>query len=768
MLNDKSIRKLLLYPLFAILSLHLIRILFIDNKVSFVTSSSIDVFIIFIFGISIKYIGKNKKYYKIYLAAIISDALSSFLYALPSGLISHVTDVIYLIPNALYVGCLIVFVFTSLKNWNKYQFFSDMFIISIIGFIIIWSLFISGNRKLENLGYSNWVIMVYVFLDFFILSVCALLLLSTGFKNIHKKLIFPLIAILIYSLSDYIFAYNILMELPLNRSLLDFFYKLSSLLFTIGAVYESNHPENTIPFDDTKLSKNLKTPKKTFIFLGIIISFLFIEGFITIKILQIIVFSCIVYWGCTATIRFQEVNKTLLMAEQANRTKLEELVEERTRDLTLSYKKLEEISNTDSLTGLNSYKYFSTFIDEMTKYEQPFVFMCIDINRFKFINDSYGHDVGDKVLQTLANKLRTICPDNGQLFRIGGDEFILILKGYIPLDTISTFAEKILNLFNAPLSIEPYMLKLKASIGISLYPDDSNDKEELIRYADIAKYSIKNSINNNRYSFFKKSMLEFFSKRQEIELMYKNANLEQEFILYFQPQFSIKDKTLIGMEALIRWIHPTKGLISPMHFIPVIEDTGDIIALGKLVMHKSFAQIKEWNEKYNTNLRISINVSPKQIEDDNFMEWFKSQMETSGIRTEWIDLELTESSYMHFNDENKHIFNELSDLGIKTSIDDFGTGYSSLSYIKTLNFDRLKIAKELIDNIENDENSQLIIKAIIMMSDGLKLKTIAEGVEDENQLSLLKKLGCDEIQGYIWGRPVPANEFEEKYIINSN
>ena len=219
------------------------------------------------------------------------------------------------------------------------------------------------------------------------------------------------------------------------------------------------------------------------------------------------------------------------------------------------------------------------------------------------------------------------------------------------------------------------------------------------------------------------------------------------------------------MEALIRWLHPEFGLIPPLHFIPVIEDTGEIVTLGKLIIRKAFAKIKEWNEKYKLNLRVSINVSPKQIEDNNFMNWFKNQMAESGVKTEWIDLEITESSYMHFNDENKHIFNELFNLGIKTSIDDFGTGYSSLSYIKALNFDRLKIAKELIDNIEDDENSQLIIRAIIMMSDGLKVKTIAEGVENESQLELLRKLGCDEIQGYIWGKPLPPDEFEKQFII---
>ena len=234
--------------------------------------------------------------------------------------------------------------------------------------------------------------------------------------------------------------------------------------------------------------------------------------------------------------------------------------------------------------------------------------------------------------------------------------------------------------------------------------------------------------------------------------------------MYFQPQFSIQDKKLIGMEALVRWVHPEIGLIPPIHFIPVLEDTGELITLGKIIIHKAFEQIKKWNERYNLNLTIGINISPKQIEDPNFMNWLKRTIREYQVKTNWIDLELTESSYMHFNDDNKHIFNEFLRLGIKTSLDDFGTGYSSLSYIKALNFDRLKIAKELIDNIENDEDSQLIIKAIIMMSDGLNVKTIAEGVENEKQLELLTKLGCDEIQGYLWGRPVPADEFESKYL----
>jgi len=767
-MHNKVNQKFLLYPLFAVLALYLMSILIDNNIILKITDITAYLIIISIMVINLKRINYVKVYYKFYLTAILIDFISNILYAVPFPFINNLADIIYLIPNFIYTGLLIFFIFKETRNWNKYQFFSDAFIISVIGIAILWSLFIEENQGKINTSYSTAIMLIYIFLDFCILSICALIILSKGVKNLPKNIIFPLTAMLVYSLSDYFFAYSSISTFMFNRDIGYFLYKISALFFAFGAIYEAEHPYLPLKNQNAKLSENLKTPRKTFVLLGTVVLIFFLEGLITLQILFIIIFSCLFYWGITSTIRFNEVNKMLLKTEKENRQKLEELVEERTRDLTISYNKLEEMSNTDTLTGLHNYKYFSKYIENATANREPFVFLYVDINRFKFINDSYGHGVGDNVLQTIAERLKKLCPKNSELFRIGGDEFVIILNGFKPIEYISAFSENILYTFNEPLIIEPYTLKVNASIGISLSPSDSTDKEELIRYADIAKYTVKNSINRNQYCFFNKSMLDIFNKRQSIELMYKNSNAEQEFILYFQPQFNIYDKKLIGMEALIRWLHPEIGLIPPIHFIPVIEDTGEIITLGKLIIRKAFAQIKEWNEKYNLNLRISINVSPKQIEDSNFMNWLKLQMKKYEVKTEWIDLELTESSYMHFNDENKHIFNELFDLGIKTSIDDFGTGYSSLSYIKALNFDRLKIAKELIDNIEDDENSQLIIKAIIMMSDGLKVKTIAEGVEDEKQLNLLNELGCDEIQGYIWGKPVPADEFEEKYIIQNN
>lgn len=767
-MDNKIRQKILLYPLFTSLALYLISFTFGYDSIAQAIRIAIGISSALIIGLSLKYIGKNNIYYRLYIIAILIDTVANILQIFSYSRMGHVVDTIYLLSNFTYAIWLVLFVFKELKNWNKPQFFSDVFIISSIGFIIIWSLFSTGDKSHYGIEYGDLIVITYIFLDFAILIICALVFLSKGFNNLPKNLYFPSLAILVYSLSDYFFAYSALKIGFSDNNILNFFYKLSAILFATGAIYEVNHQSDIYDAAPTGLAENLKAPKKTFMFLGIILAIVYLEGFITIPTLLIILFSCILYWGVTATIRFQEINKQLLKTEKESNIKLEELVLERTNDLAQSYARLEEILNTDSLTGLYSYKFFTDYLKEITTKKDPFVFLYIDINRFKFINDSYGHKIGDKLLQIVADRLKTICPDNGKLFRLGGDEFIIIQNGFIPFEDISSLSENILGLFNEAFEINPYFLKINASIGISLYPADTIDQENLIRYADIAMQTVKDSINKNHYCFFHKSMLYSFNKSREVEMMYKNADLEKEFILYFQPQYSIKNKKLIGMEALIRWLHPEKGLIPPIHFIPIMENTGEIITLGKLIMRKAFAQIKEWNEKFNLELRISINVSPKQIEDPNFMSWFKTQMKESQVKTEWIDLELTESSYIHFNDENKHIFNELFGLGIKTSIDDFGTGYSSLSYIKALNFDRLKIAKELIDNIEDNENSQLIIKAIIMMSDGLNVKTIAEGVENERQLNLLNELGCNEIQGYIWGRPVPANEFEEKYIMQNN
>ncbi|WP_312071591.1 bifunctional diguanylate cyclase/phosphodiesterase [Anaerotignum propionicum] len=461
------------------------------------------------------------------------------------------------------------------------------------------------------------------------------------------------------------------------------------------------------------------------------------------------------------------LDRLMLKTEKEINEYLEKQIAERTKELNLVNQNLEEISNRDVLTGLYNRRYLIHHLENLVSANgvENFALLYIDANRFKPINDSYGHSIGDKVLAALGNRFSEFCSPKCTPFRIGGDEFAVIIENYVDKFEISDIADKIFEKLQLPISVSPYTFTLTASIGITLYPEDALDKDVLIRYADIAMYEVKSSHHKNNYLFFDKNFIEKINKKHEIEFLLQNADYNKEFMLFYQPQYNIENQRLVGMEALIRWQHPEKGFISPSEFIPIAEETGMIIHIGEWVAENAFSQIKKWNESYSMNLKMSINISPIQIKNIGFIEWLQEKMQAENIHAEWIDLEITESVAMISTSSIEKIFDFLNEMGISISIDDFGTGYSSLSYIRKYNIDRLKIAKELIDTIAYDENALLIVQAIIMMASGLNLKTISEGVEETEQLAILKKLGCNEVQGYIFGKPVPSDEFEKLHLI---
>ncbi|WP_304508151.1 putative bifunctional diguanylate cyclase/phosphodiesterase [Anaerotignum sp.] len=465
-------------------------------------------------------------------------------------------------------------------------------------------------------------------------------------------------------------------------------------------------------------------------------------------------------------IRTNMLDRLMLKTEKEMNEQLEKLINERTKELNLANQHLEEISNTDALTGLFNRRYFIQHLETLIHSDKvnTFALLYIDTNRFKPINDSYGHEIGDKVLQELGLRFSAYNLSELTCFRIGGDEFAVIIENCSDVSEITNIAHKIFEMLQHSISVPPYSFTLTASIGIARYPLDAEDKDILIRYADIAMYEVKSKSYKNNYMFFDKLFIEKINKKYEIEVLLQNADYDNEFMLYYQPQYSTDTQALIGMEALIRWKQPQNGLISPSEFIPIAEETGLIIQIGEWVVEKAFSQIKKWNELNSMDLKMSINISPIQIKNTDFANWLWKKMQNEKIKPEWIDLEITESVAMISTSSIEKAFDFLNEIGVSISIDDFGTGYSSLSYIRKYNIDRLKIAKELIDHIAYDENALLIVQTIIMMSRGMNLKTISEGVEDMEQLEILKELGCDEIQGYIFGKPIPSLEFEKLHL----
>ncbi|NOQ31425.1 MAG: EAL domain-containing protein [Helicobacteraceae bacterium] len=432
-------------------------------------------------------------------------------------------------------------------------------------------------------------------------------------------------------------------------------------------------------------------------------------------------------------------------------------------ELRLEKKKFYNLSQYDTLTQLPNrtlfYDRLEESISKATQNKTRFALLLIDIDNFKHLNDSYGHSEGDKILKSVGLKLKKIIPQEDTLARIGGDEFVVIIENINNSLDVNATTNKIINLFKIPINIENKLHYISVSIGISLFDDDSNEISELIKYADIAMYKAKDAGKNNA-QFYSPEMTQEVVERVTLENELREAIKNEEFIVHYQPQVNGLNSKLIGMEALVRWQHPTKGLISPIKFIPIAEESGLIIPLDQLVMKIAMKQMSEWYKKGLNPGKLAINLAIKQLQQKNFIEILKDIMSETDCKREWLELEVTEGQIMTNPEQAIKVLNQISDLGIELAIDDFGTGYSSLSYLKKLPINKLKIDQSFVKDLPKDEDDAAIVKAVIALGHSLNLRLIAEGVETKEQKDFLIKNGCNNIQGYFYSKPINAQEME--------
>ncbi|MCW8822417.1 MAG: EAL domain-containing protein, partial [Sulfurovum sp.] len=439
-----------------------------------------------------------------------------------------------------------------------------------------------------------------------------------------------------------------------------------------------------------------------------------------------------------------------------------------TRDVTQrkeSEKHIQYLANFDILTGLpNRVKLDEqlTYLINLAKRKQTsFALMFIDVDNFKDINDTLGHNIGDILLVELSKRLKSILRDEDTLARLGGDEFILLLPES-NVDEAQKVAQKLLYAIQAPFSIEQYELNITASIGIALYPTDGLDKETLSKNADAAMYRAKEA-GRNGYSFFTEEMQTISTRKLQLLNALYHALSRNEFHIVYQPQISLATGHVIGAEALLRWEHPEFGTISPVEFIPIAESSGLILSIGEWVLRSAAEQLKDWMESGMSPIIMAINLSAVQFRHPNLPDLVTQILQSTKLPSEYLELELTESVAMHNPKEAISIINNLHERGIRMSIDDFGTGYSSLSYLKKFKVYKLKIDQSFVRDISTDPEDKAIVAAIINMAHSLGLRTIAEGVETTEQLDYLSEQGCDEAQGYYYNKPLLADEFERLY-----
>jgi len=387
--------------------------------------------------------------------------------------------------------------------------------------------------------------------------------------------------------------------------------------------------------------------------------------------------------------------------------------------------------------------------------------MFIDLDHFKEINDSYGHSVGDEVLISVARELNEHLRDIDTIARLGGDEFTLIIEDVDNIQILGDIANKLIELLQKPIIVQNQKFYVTSSIGISLYPIDGNDPQSLLRNADSAMYKAKGE-GRNSYQYYTKELTERAIERVAMESNLRQAILKEEFEVYYQIKMDGKKETPIGMEALIRWNHPELGMVSPGTFIPLAEETGMIVMLDEWVMKSAMSQIVEWRESGLNPGVVSLNLTKKQLRQKGFIDTLKQMIEKTGCHPEWIELEVTEGDVMKNPEESIEILKQIRGMGIKLALDDFGTGYSSLAYLKRLPINILKIDQSFVKGLPDDTDDIAIVRSTIALAASMGMETIAEGVETLEQKNFLIHNGCSNIQGYLYGRPIPVKEMTEK------
>ncbi|WP_227869183.1 putative bifunctional diguanylate cyclase/phosphodiesterase [Nitrosospira lacus] len=476
----------------------------------------------------------------------------------------------------------------------------------------------------------------------------------------------------------------------------------------------------------------------------------------------------------TASLREEVIRKTdmgqaasddhLMMMQQANARLVVSVIEAHklAEQVETVATKLQYLAHHDGLTSLPNRMLLQDRLNQAIELARRqgrrFAVLFMDLDRFKKINDSLGHGVGDQLLQSVAQRLRGCVRHSDTIGRQGGDEFVVLLSNIMHAEDAALIAQNMLTALAAPHLIDHHELFVSVSIGISIYPDDGQEAETLLKSADSAMYHAKEGGRNN-YKFFEPEMSVRAVHRQSIEVSLRLALEHQEFVLYYQPKINVHSNRIIGVEALIRWQHPQWGLVPSSQFVPIAEDCGLILPIGRWVLREACLQARTWRQAGLPPITVAVNISALEFNAPDFLKNVRMTLEETGLKPHYLELELTESVLMQDRELTDSVLHALANLGVKLSIDDFGIGYSSLSYLRRSPIGTLKIARSFVRQMTTTSDDADIVSAVICMSKKLKLRVIAQGVETPEQYAFLLARHCDEGQGYYFSRPVVAETF---------
>lgn len=649
--------------------------------------------------------------------SIATPALASSLWVLSylfllAALVYKVKEIGGIFPNKIYVFNIIIYMITAIGISYYYLIGPLLF---IPGTSFPFSMFAIGYQ-LAELGILFFSIILYYHIQF---------------QNGKRVLLFLIAGLLLQLIADSLLAYLSILGISQTGNLVEFMWVVALLLMGFTGFYDDG--VSTVEY---KKSDNLFKKKE------------YILPYASIIVLTILVLSSY-QWKFNALSVSLLITFLMVLARQL-------IIIIKNNDLM---SELKHLAYHDPLTGLANRVGFLENIQMILKLSDNsrFAILLIDLDRFKVVNDTLGHHIGDLILVETAARLRQVLSRNSHIYRLGGDEFVVILTE-ASKETAAESAKMILASFQKSFSVMAYEIDLTPSIGISLFPDHGKIQEDLLKNADAAMYLSKEK-GKNEFTFYNAELNSVMKRKMEIERHLKRALDKNQFSLVYQPKINLQTNEIVGMEALLRWEHPEYGWISPSEFIPIAEETGQIEAIGRWVLETACIQNKLWQNQGLNPLCVSVNVSVLQFQNGNFLKTVKNVLHESKLCAQFLELEITESIMQNIK-ESRDMLSQLKEMGVKISIDDFGTGYSSLHILSKLPIDTIKIDKSFIDELDQLERSP-IIKAIIDLSLNLKLNIVAEGIETVYQKEFLRQSGCMIGQGYLFSKPLKTNEFEQ-------
>lgn len=680
------------------------------------------------------------------------------------------SDKLYLAPNYFFGVALTAYILVDFKKQDIFRLLINTFILAVTGFITVRRLYLLGFGINTYEGTFPLSSLLYMIAVIYVLALLFFILTIRGAGNHTRAGYIIFGAVVVYNIFEMRYTYYTAGGLDAESIYIDIIYMACVCAFGLAFA------DPTIKQAAENAERAMKKDKEIrssmgagWIFGLILIPVVIVNycvGILSETEFYILIVSGMGYLIMWKTQQTNELTQELLKKQREENEKLGQWVDYQEQELKVANEQLERVSYKDTLTGLYNRKYSRLHINQLIM-ENPdvrFAMYSMDINYFKPINDNYGLEAGDKVLMEVAGRLSALADDKVAAFRLGVDEFMLVYKDYGDEEELQTMARRLKETMDAPMEINGNVLHPSLSIGVATYPGDTQDLEQLAKFADSARRSIKHRHSRTEYKFYDQDLIKQMSRKRRLEVKLQSADYDRDFKLYYQPQVDCATEQLIGMEALIRWIDPVDGFISPAEFIPLAEEMGLMENIGDWVNRTAMRQIREWNEKYDRELVVGINVSPLQLRDPDFAEKFLQLLGEMKVPAKWLDVEITEGYALNSSMASGDIITKLKKAGITFSVDDFGTGYASFTNMLDFTFDRIKIAKELVDDIVTNRNAYVVVKVIVLMARGLNLSTIAEGVETKEQLDILRELECGQIQGYYFGRPLPADQFEEKWL----